>query len=258
MPATPKPAAKPRAAAKPKEPKGVHAKLEAIVDEVGYVEKTGEVSFGKTQYDYMQEHGLLALLKPLWHKYGVTFVVGLTQRPTGINVVVSDRLTTVVVQAVLTDVETGEQIVAEYVGQGQDQTDKASNKALTGANKYALQKFFQVPTEQIDDSDQTVPEGQQATATTKPPKPKAGEEPRMSATQIKKLREVAGDAVRQKMLTADRVIAALQGSYGKTEIKDLTPKEGKAFSEWLTEQIELSAEAAHEDGLEAAANPDAQ
>lgn len=43
-------------------------------------------------------------------------------------------------------------------GEGLDNSDKATNKALSGAMKYALIELFCVPTEDVADSDRTTPE----------------------------------------------------------------------------------------------------
>jgi hypothetical protein len=231
-------AAAPKTNAKP-EPKGVHAKLAAIVAEVGHVDKTGSIAFGRTKYDYMQEHGLLALLKPLWEKHGVTFVVGVA---VGLENAVSQvgNLATVVVQARLTDTDSGEDILAYYVGQGSDQGDKATNKALTGANKYALQKFFQVPTEQIDDSDATASEQaprQQAS-------PPVSQLQLVSADDADALRQIIQHAREERHLTYPKVQANLQSAYNVSTIDELTPEQAESFAQWVAEQIATSKKAA--------------
>lgn len=43
-------------------------------------------------------------------------------------------------------------------GEGLDNSDKASNKAMSGAMKYALIELFCVPTADVEDSDRTTPE----------------------------------------------------------------------------------------------------
>jgi hypothetical protein len=43
-------------------------------------------------------------------------------------------------------------------GEGLDNSDKASNKAMSGAMKYALIELFCVPTQDVEDSDRTSPE----------------------------------------------------------------------------------------------------
>ena len=43
-------------------------------------------------------------------------------------------------------------------GEGLDNSDKATNKAMSGAMKYALIELFCVPTEDVEDADRTTPE----------------------------------------------------------------------------------------------------
>ncbi len=43
-------------------------------------------------------------------------------------------------------------------GEGLDNSDKATNKAMSGAMKYALIELFCVPTQDVEDSDRTSPE----------------------------------------------------------------------------------------------------
>lgn len=52
----------------------------------------------------------------------------------------------------------GSYITVTTVGEGLDNSDKSSNKAMSGAMKYALIELFCVPTEDIQDSDRTTPE----------------------------------------------------------------------------------------------------
>jgi hypothetical protein len=47
-------------------------------------------------------------------------------------------------------------------GEGLDTSDKASNKSMSAAMKYALIELFSIPTADIDDSDKTSPEAGQA------------------------------------------------------------------------------------------------
>ena len=225
-PKTPKPQAPKRQSPNSK-PKGVHSKLAAIVAEVGHVDKTGKIAFGKTEYDYMQEHGLLALLKPLWKKHGCTFVVGLA---IGVDPTVHQEgnLATVMVKATLTDIDTDQSITAYYVGQGSDSGDKATNKALTGANKYALQKFFQVPTEQVDDADATPSEAA-------PARPKQRQ--LVSGDNAAALREVLTEANKEGHLSFAKGQANLQSAYNVSTIDELTPEQAESFARWVTEQI---------------------
>ncbi len=54
--------------------------------------------------------------------------------------------------------EDGSSISVTTWGEGLDNSDKATNKAMSGAMKYALIELFCVPTKDVEDSDRTTPE----------------------------------------------------------------------------------------------------
>lgn len=54
--------------------------------------------------------------------------------------------------------EDGSNVCAVVVGEGMDSGDKASNKAMAGAMKYAMFQVFCIPTEEMPDPDATTPE----------------------------------------------------------------------------------------------------
>lgn len=51
--------------------------------------------------------------------------------------------------------EDGSYVDATTIGEGLDTSDKASNKAMSAAMKYAFIELFSIPTQDLDDSDQT-------------------------------------------------------------------------------------------------------
>lgn len=55
--------------------------------------------------------------------------------------------------------EDGSSVAAITIGEGMDNGDKASNKAMSAAFKYALFQVFCIPTEEMKDSDAETPEG---------------------------------------------------------------------------------------------------
>lgn len=68
--------------------------------------------------------------------------------------------------------EDGSFVDTETLGEGMDSGDKATNKAMTGAEKYNLTLTFTVPEENPDDPDEESPEDKQQAAAQKPqPKP---------------------------------------------------------------------------------------
>ena len=126
-------------------PKGLYGKLWWVQVHVGHVEKTGRVNFGKANYKHMQEHGLLKVLKPLLEQAQLVFL------PVGSEHSRDGNHTFVDVTYRLADIESGDTLDITLPSEGVDSQDKGTNKALTNGMKYALQKVFLIPTEQIDD-----------------------------------------------------------------------------------------------------------
>jgi hypothetical protein len=62
----------------------------------------------------------------------------------------------------------GSHVDVVTMGEGLDNSDKATNKAMSAAMKYALIELFSVPTADIDDADRTTPEVSKPARTTKP------------------------------------------------------------------------------------------
>jgi hypothetical protein len=151
-------------------PKGAAAKLAYIQTHLSNVEKTGRNEHHK--YNYMQEHGLIDLLRPFLRAMNCSVVLSPAN-----DVQRTDNRVVVIGSLTFTDADANPYVTAEdgrsfvfdangmpilnldrsitanFAGEGIDPQDKATNKAHTGFAKYALQKFFLVPTEHVDDSD---------------------------------------------------------------------------------------------------------
>jgi hypothetical protein len=206
----------------------VSEKLAWIQSHVHHVEKTGQVSFGSTKFSHMQEHGIYQVLRPLLRAVGCAI-----EPPDVIEWRREGNSTIVIWETGLRDGKTGDTITKRYIGEGVDNSDKGPYKAMTGANKYALQKFFAIPTEEIDE-----PEGSDESHNTVREAPAgAGESPRMAQSQVQALREAAAAAVKEKKLTNPKVKARLQTEYSVDKIEELTPAQGADFAEWLAQQI---------------------
>lgn len=66
--------------------------------------------------------------------------------------------------------EDGSHVDVITMGEGLDNSDKAVNKAMSGAMKYALIELFSTPTEDVEDADRTSPEaGKSVTLAPIPP-----------------------------------------------------------------------------------------
>jgi len=230
-------------------PKGAAAKLSAIQSEIHDVEKTGEVAFKGTRYKHFQEHGLLQVLKPLLKKYACAIVFDVRDvKREGNHLAATCFLTLIDTDQdrfievndhqvehegkalwVKKRVENPEfSISAQYPTEAIDSSDKATNKALTNGNKYALQKFFQVPTEKIDDV-----EGSDESHNT--PKSASGPGNGRKAARVEAVIQKASKLVSDGF-DANKVVAKIQSSYGKQTVAELTVAQLDQLDQWIEEQ----------------------
>lgn len=129
--------------------------INEIAKQVGWVEKTGNVSYGKTKYDYASEADFLAAIKPLMDRYGLIVY------PAKVDVVgVLDGNNTILVTYRFVAVHSTSElnwVDIQTIGQGGSNDDKGMYKAMTGALKYAYRQTFRVGTG--DDPEATDSEG---------------------------------------------------------------------------------------------------
>ena len=134
----------------------IYAKMLAIQQEITEVPKTG---YNESQrYEFRTIDDVLVTVRNALNKHGVACY------PTRQEVHSHEtneepgkrgpRITTRVVIGVtycFADAETGEMVFVESVGEGIDYSgDKATYKALTGAQKYALTQAFSIPCDGYD------------------------------------------------------------------------------------------------------------
>jgi len=137
--------------------KQITKKLLAIMEDVTHLQKD---SVNKNQgWTYVSEAHAVDAIRRSMIKHGVVSIpsvqsheiapAGTTSKGTQMH------LTTIVVEYMWVDTESGESITAKALGQGIAPDDKGAYKAATGANKYMLMKLFQLPTG--DDPDEFAP-----------------------------------------------------------------------------------------------------
>ena len=118
--------------------KNLTLKLTKVMSAVGRIKKNGFNSFHN--YAYVTEADILEALRGELEKEHV-FIFNSVESITKEN-----DLTTVVVNNIIVDGDSGENITVKSVGVGQDKGDKGVYKAITGATKYFLMKNFLIPT----------------------------------------------------------------------------------------------------------------
>jgi len=140
------------------EVKDIHTAITAIMAQVGYVQKERK---GGLAYSFAGEAALIAALRP-WmveqQVYAYVFAV-LNKKVEHYETSKGTAMTSTTLDGVIRFVHapSGTFIDSFATGEGADAGDKSSNKALTGAYKYALRQTFCIETG--DDPDNF--EGQQ-------------------------------------------------------------------------------------------------
>lgn len=117
--------------------------------------------------------------------------------------------------------EDGSFVEAITIGEGMDSGDKASNKAMTIAMKYAMFQVFCIPTDAEDDPDKTTPEPSRPINNT----PQNNETRKASKEQIKILSD------NYKGANLDNLLKA----YAVEKLEDLNIKQASAIITKLTE-----------------------
>lgn len=141
------------------EKKMIHSAINGIMSDIGYIGKDRQNLQQKFMFRGIDQ--VMNTLKPLLAKHGV-FIV-----PEVLNMQREERQTergghlmysilTIKHHFVATD---GSEVCTTTVGEGMDSGDKASNKAMSIAFKYACFQIFCIPTEEManDDPELTSP-----------------------------------------------------------------------------------------------------
>lgn len=135
--------------------KKIYEAIPAIMDEIGHIGK--EKQNQQQGFMFRGIDQVMNTMKPLLAKHGVFVVPEVIDRQreertskSGSNLIYS--ILTVRYHFCASD---GSEVVATTVGEGMDSADKASNKAMAIAFKYACFQVFCIPTEEIakDDPD---------------------------------------------------------------------------------------------------------
>lgn len=137
--------------------KGIYAAINAIMDEIGAIGKDKRNTQQNFQYRGIDD--VMNALQPalVRHKVFVTPEVLDRHREerstkTGTNLIYSVLTVRYTFYA-----EDGSNVSATVVGEGMDSGDKASNKAMSVAFKYACFQVFCIPTEEMKDPDSETP-----------------------------------------------------------------------------------------------------
>lgn len=125
----------------------LHGKIAALGKTVGHMEKDGSNSFHN--YKYISYEQAAAAIRSALPELGLALSVAVSDLKdwdtTRNNKNVERRLVTL--EATLTDTETGAMRVIRWYGEGEDQNDKATAKAITSGVKYLLMRNLSISSE---------------------------------------------------------------------------------------------------------------
>ena len=144
-----------KTAAAAKKPQNVYQRLSAMRSSVTGLSKSGHNAFQK--YNYIPHEVVSDVVRPLMVEhgldFGITFVEILDRSVVGKSVVSLLKF-----NMTWTSIDTGEQLVETWIGEGADTSDKGTAKAATNAQKYYFLKRFQFGNERSTEADEHDPD----------------------------------------------------------------------------------------------------
>lgn len=218
-------------------PQSLALKLHRILRDSGYIKKDKRNS--AQSYNYLSEEAMVKRLRELLIEHSVilipdvidchTFQVEITTSKGNKSV----PITRVTVRYTMVDADSGDSYSFSMVGEGTDTGDKAVYKALTGANKYALMKLFQIPSGDDPEADWG---GDKDEEPEQPKPPKADQKTAnfLSAVDnlLKKLPEDQGAK------EAVALINTVLGGMGLTSLDEVTDsKDRRSFVDELRQAV---------------------
>lgn len=211
---------------------GLYAKMVQVMKEVGQLQKDGDINdkSGKKMYSYLSEERTTGELQRAFIAIGlVMFPVEVNDEIQYIEGIQYDKpfknaVTKVRVKYKIIDPDSGEFDFIQSIGYGSDSSDKGSNKALTGAFKYAQRQSFMISTGDDGDHEPSEPQKPIAPAPKKPianaPAPDLLLECKEVYQQIKTSLdgfEVFYDGLIQKGQKPKAILDALKARLSKTD-----------------------------------------
>lgn len=173
-------------------------KLSIVMSKIKRIPKNGYNAFHK--YKFATESDVSDSVREWLSEQNITFVPSVISHTTREHTNAKgnkEYIATVMVQFTFMDGDSGETISFNMAGEGQDAGDKAVYKAITGATKYGLMKFFLIPTGDDPESDNGVDErnhGQRSqTQQSKPQQPASTTNQATKATVLAKWEILAGN-----------------------------------------------------------------
>jgi hypothetical protein len=138
--------------------KSIYKQILAIMSDMEAIGKNKRND--QQKYNFRGIDDMYNALHPLFAKHGVFITSEIVsssreQKPTQSGGVL---LYSIVNVKFTFFAEDGSSVSSTLQGEAMDSGDKATNKAISAALKYALMQMFLIPTEELKDADQTTPE----------------------------------------------------------------------------------------------------
>ncbi|MCI3922453.1 ERF family protein [Paenibacillus sp. TRM 82003] len=118
----------------------LYQKISAVMQDVEYLSKDDDISFGNTKYKAISEEKVTQTVRASLIKNGLV-IIPVEQEHSR-----EGTLSTVNVKYKIVDIETGQYEIAVSSGTGADTQDKGVGKAMTYSYKYLLLRTFAIPT----------------------------------------------------------------------------------------------------------------
>ena len=132
----------------------IHAAIIAVMRDVGYVPKSGWNSNQK--YPFRGIEQIYNVVHPLLCKHGVYSTSEILDASYEVE---GKRSLAILKMRYTYWAADGSSVYTEVVGEGDCHSgDKANNKAMSAADKYALMQLLKIPTEDLEDSDRSTPD----------------------------------------------------------------------------------------------------
>lgn len=136
------------------QPKGIYQAMAAIAAEIGAIGKDKRCTQGAS-FAYRGIDDVYNALNPIMAKHGVFVLPIAGERTTETRQTRNGATMEIVVMRMTYEFchADGSSVKAVTVGQAMDSGDKATNKAMAIAHKYAILQAFCIPTEDMEDPD---------------------------------------------------------------------------------------------------------
>ena len=172
------------------ENKNIYQAINAVMNEIGAVGKNKRNDQQKYQYRGIDD--VMTALAPAMQKHGLFVTPEVLEMHREEKEGRNSKLLYSIVKVKYTfRAMDGTSVEAVVMGEGMDSGDKATNKAMSAAFKYALLQTFCIPTEELIDSEQDSPEVAQPRPVQQAAKQVAqqisGAQPMMSQEQVQAL-----------------------------------------------------------------------